>query len=324
MYNDVKTINQGASSKSSSLDEVLKAKLSLNWTGPWEILPVGPSATAPDKSPVGAKLLYLDFPTDEPGLKPKNRVSMLRCKPCIPPHDSSDMPKQLPVGLSQYVFTKYAIKTPSYHMTVEDADAPLERVEVDRISGHQLVRGRGGKIAVMYQTHWKGIMRVTWEREVDLRHCRREILLYWVGDTVQHRPLNKRYRSMRKGAAARELAREHSARFVVAGYSVLSRSQYMQCFHGIRLPKGAFFWYMALDSLWWLGKIHFVDPASDHSYFIRFFDDPSPLKISLDDAYYTEEPTARRGSWCLQRHDQVELETAVLRNTDTAWDADDS
>ena len=69
-------------------------------------------------------------------------------------------------------------------MTVEDEDGPLERVVVDYISGHQLVRGRGGKIAVMYQTHWKGLMRVTWEREEDLRHFRREILLYWVGDVL--------------------------------------------------------------------------------------------------------------------------------------------
>ena len=129
---------------------------------------------------------------------------------------------------------------------------------------------------------------------------------------------------MRKGAAARELAREHSARFVVAGYSLLSRSQYMQSFQGRRLPKGAYFWYKALDSLWWLGKIHLVDPASDTSYFIRFLDDPSPLKISLDDAYYTEVATARRGSWCLQRHDQGDLDIAVLRNPDAAWEAENS
>ena len=61
-------------------------------------------------------------------------------------------------------------------MAVEDADGPLERVVVDHISGHQLVHGRGGKIAVMYQTHWKALMRGTWEREEDLRHFRREIL----------------------------------------------------------------------------------------------------------------------------------------------------
>ena len=34
VYNDVKTITQGASSSKSSPDEVLKSKLCLNWTGP--------------------------------------------------------------------------------------------------------------------------------------------------------------------------------------------------------------------------------------------------------------------------------------------------
>ena len=189
------------------------------------------------------------------------------------------MPKQLPRGLSQYVLTRFASKSPQYHMTVEDADGPFERVVVDHISGHQLVRGRGGKLAVMYQTHWKGLMRVTWEREEDLRHFRREILLYWVGDVAQHRPLNKRYRSMRKGAAPRELAREHSARFVISGYSPIPRSHYLRSFAKKRLPKGAFFWYRAMDSRWWLGKIHLVDPEADDSYYIRFLDDPGPLKI---------------------------------------------
>ena len=319
VYNDVQTIRQGASADQASPDKVLTAKLSLNWTGPWKILGVGPSATAPDDRPLGEKLLYLDFPTDEAGPAPKNRVSVLRCKPCIAPHDSTDMPQQLPLGLSQYVLSKHATKSPPFHVTAEDVDAPVERVVVDHISGHQLVRGRGGKIAVMYEIHWKGLTRVTWEREIDLRHFRRQILLYWVGDTAQHRPLNRRYRSMRKGAAARELAREHSARFVVAGYRLVSRAQYLLSFRRKRLPKGAFFWYKAQDSLWWLGKIHAPVPDSNDGYYIRFLDDPGPLRIILDDAYYTEAPSARRGSWCLQRHDTGNIDDAILRNADNSW-----
>lgn len=77
---------------------------------------------------------------------------MLKCKPCLPPHNTSDMPRQLPLGFSQFVLTEYAAKTPSYHMTVEDADGPLGRVMVRHISGRQLVQDRGGKIAVIYQT----------------------------------------------------------------------------------------------------------------------------------------------------------------------------
>ena len=79
---------------------------------------------------------------------------------------------------------------------------------------------------------------------------------------------------MRKGAAARELAREHSARFVVAGYRLVSRAQYLLSFRRKRLTKGAYFWYKAQDSLWWLGKIHAPGPDSDDGYYIRFLDDP--------------------------------------------------
>lgn len=150
---------------------------------------------------------------------------------------------------------------------------------------------------------------------------RREILLCWVGDAVQQRPLDKRCGSMRKGAAARELARELFARFVIAGYSLLSPSQYLNSFRSRRLPKGAYVWYTAMDSRWWVGKGHWVDPAADNAYFIRFLNDPGPLKIRLDN-YYAEVPTDRRGSWCLQRHDKGDISTAVLCKPDTAWDTD--
>ena len=123
---------------------------------------------------------------------------------------------------------------------------------------------------------------------------------------------------MRKGAAARELAREHSARFVVAGYHLVSRAQYLLSFRRKRLPKGGF-WYKAQDSLWWLGKIHAPVPDSNDGYYIRFLDDPGPLRIILDDAYYTEAPSARRGSWCLQRHDTGNIDDAILRNADNSW-----
>ena len=46
VYNDAQTVRQGASADKASPDKVLTAKLSLNWTGSWEILGVGASATA--------------------------------------------------------------------------------------------------------------------------------------------------------------------------------------------------------------------------------------------------------------------------------------
>ena len=66
VYNTAATIRQGA--KTDTDAKVLKAKLSLNWTDPYMVLAVGPgtAADAPDGSPLGAKLLYLDLPSDMP------------------------------------------------------------------------------------------------------------------------------------------------------------------------------------------------------------------------------------------------------------------
>lgn len=36
--------------------------------------------------------------------------------------------------------------------------------------------------SVTYQTHSKGLVRVTWKREIDLRHFHTQILLYRAGD----------------------------------------------------------------------------------------------------------------------------------------------
>ena len=42
-------------------------------------------------------------------------------------------------------------------------------LEVEQITGHQSVRGRGGVIAVLYKTHWAGLSESSWEREIDPR-----------------------------------------------------------------------------------------------------------------------------------------------------------
>ena len=49
--------------KANTDAKVLKAKLALNWTGPYKVLAVGPcsSVQTPDGSPLGDNLLYLDL-----------------------------------------------------------------------------------------------------------------------------------------------------------------------------------------------------------------------------------------------------------------------
>ena len=43
---------------------------------------------------------------------------------------------------------------------------------------HQLVRARGDKAAVMYETYWEGLSSIIWEHEIDLENVSRHILEY--------------------------------------------------------------------------------------------------------------------------------------------------
>ena len=52
-------------------------------------------------------LLYLDLSSDPPGSDARRRVAIERCKPYANPHGSSDMPKYIPAGLTQYVLIKF-------------------------------------------------------------------------------------------------------------------------------------------------------------------------------------------------------------------------
>ena len=67
-------------------------------------------------------------------------MAIERCKPCANPHDSSDIPKYLPAGLPQYVLKFFSKKSPPYRITQDGVSAPLQRLEVEKITGHQSVR----------------------------------------------------------------------------------------------------------------------------------------------------------------------------------------
>ena len=40
---------------------------------------------------------------------------------------------------------------------------------MEKTTGYQSVRGRGGVIAVMYETHWTDLSGLSWERKMDLQ-----------------------------------------------------------------------------------------------------------------------------------------------------------
>ena len=138
-----------------------------------------------------------------PGTDARRRVSVQRCDPCANLHDHGDMPKHLPTELTQYVLNDSSKNPPPYHVTQDDVSIPLQRLEVEKITGHQSVRGRGGIIAAMYETHWTGLSIRSWGREMDLQLLRHPILRYWAGSPNLHHQTSRPYRRMRIGAAKR-------------------------------------------------------------------------------------------------------------------------
>ena len=122
VYNSDSTIRQGV--KANMDTKVVKAKHALNWTDPYKVLAVGPCSTAEtrDGPPLGDNLLYLDLPSNLPGSDAFRCVAIERCKPWANPHDSSDMPKYLPEGLTQYVLNNCSRKSPPQ----DDVSAPSD------------------------------------------------------------------------------------------------------------------------------------------------------------------------------------------------------
>ena len=229
--------------------------LFLNWMGPYKVLAVGPytPADTPDGFPLGDKLLYLDLPSDIPGADARRRVSVQRCKSCANPHDHGDMPTYFPGSLTQYVlFNNFSKKSPPYHVTQDDVWIPLQRLEVEKVTGHQSVHGRGGVIAVMYEMHWTGLSGPSRELEMDFRH---DILRYWTGTPNQRRQTNRLYRRMRIGAAQRELSRSNGERFSAHGYGCVPRAEWLRRYSATVFPMGPTFGVRATTVCGGLGKL---------------------------------------------------------------------
>eukprot|EP00903_Cladosiphon_okamuranus_P011091 g10467.t1 len=108
---------------------------------------------------------------------------------------------------------------------------------------------------------------------------------------------------MRIGAANRELALEKGQRSTSPGYDLVPRSVWSKRLGGAVLPMGAFFWYEAIDSLYWLGTVRDSTPSSD-SYTVRFLDDPGPVNITFSLKRYdtaAKRPVAAEESTALVR-----------------------
>ena len=311
VYNTAATIRQGL--RKGADNKVLKEKISLNWTGPFKIIAVGPSSAAgtPDERPLGDNLLYLELPSNISGPATKPRVTVARCKPCANPYDADDIPRHLPVGLTQYVLHAFATKSPPYHVPTDEVSTPRILIDVAKITGHQCVRGRGGAIAVLYETHWNGILRPTWERELDLQAFRHLILAYWANGP-DHQPNTRQYQQLRINAAARENARAKGERHLPDSYRLVTNDVYRTRFLSAPLPIEASIWFHSFDGSWWLGKIKQASNVLGR-YVVRFLDNSGPALIDLPESAYNSALRAPCGSWCLPTHGRINPLQGVLR-----------
>ena len=155
------------------------------------------------------------------------------------PDDIHDLPTHLPADLTKCVLNSCSTKSPPFHVTVDNISPPPERIEIDQITRHQLVRGRGAVIAAMYETRWADLLSPSWEHEQDLLHQWLHIFRHWSGTPSQHRQTNRVYRPMRIGAAHRELSRSRAEIFFAPRYSLVPRTLWLHRFSSSTLPGGA-------------------------------------------------------------------------------------
>ena len=147
MYNSAFLIHQSMKAKTDA--KVLKAKIALNRTVPKKLLDVGPCTTAEtvDCSPPGrTSCSWLTLPACP--VRTLVAVSPSNATNPAPASTTAGTCPNTP-GPTQYVLNNIP-KTPlPHHNTQEDASTPFKRLEVEQITGHQSVRGRGGVITVL-------------------------------------------------------------------------------------------------------------------------------------------------------------------------------
>ena len=155
------------------------------------------------------------------------------------------MPKYFTAGLTQYLLSNFSKKSPPYHVTADEVSTPLQRLVVETIARHQSAGGRGDIIVVMYETHWTGLSRPSWEREMDVQLSRHARLHCRAGTPNQHRHTKRLYRRMKIGEAQREFLRvtasgcSHPAMAAYCTPTGFADTVYCNTV----LPNGARVWY---------------------------------------------------------------------------------
>lgn len=111
----------------------LEEELTIRWT---TVVPPGPHFSE------------LELSLGQPGRDAKPHALVLRGKPCLYPHARRATPRHLSAGLTSCFLTRFATTCPQHLITPENVDATIESLAVERINGHQVVRGRGRQLAL--------------------------------------------------------------------------------------------------------------------------------------------------------------------------------
>ena len=185
---------------------------------------------------------------------------------------------------------------------------------MEKITGHQSLRGRGGVIAVLCKTHWVGLSEPSWERETDLQLPRTHVLRFGAGTPDQHRQNKRLYHRMRICAVERELFRNNGERFwcrttlcpTRGVSSPLSR-------HGA--PQGS---SLLMQGRRWVVVAWKNQREYDGGWSIpgQIFGRPRAGQASFPRARYTTSTRAVRGAWCFQVHEVSAFPRWIQRNVD--------
>ena len=164
VYNTAAAICQGANADTDA--KILRAKLSLDWTGPYKVLAIGPcsSPDTPEGSPLATKLVYLDLSSDDPARMHAGAFQYNAASP-VPTPTTKTACRFICGRVCPNVCSTTCSRNPPRTASLDVVSTALQRLDVEKITGHQSVRGQGGVIAVMYEMHWTGFSRASWLRE---------------------------------------------------------------------------------------------------------------------------------------------------------------
>ena len=149
------------------------------------------------------------------------------------------MPKYLPAGLTPDVLNIFSKTSPPYHVTQDNVLAPLQKLEVETITGGHSVRGRGDVIALLYKTHWVGLCEPSWSRKWTSTSPAPTFCVILSRYSDQHHQTIRLYRRMRISAAQRELSRNNREHFLAPGYACVTRAENLRRYRDTVLPKEA-------------------------------------------------------------------------------------